>query len=797
MSKPMKAIHSTINSLAGLAGAGFNMLTRRSQAQIEGKITLSGLRAPVEVFRDRWGIPHIYAQDETDLMFAQGFVHAQDRLWQMEFNRRLVAGRLSEILGEVAVPLDRWLRILGFRRAAEPEPSLLPPSLFKLIHAYATGVNTFIEMRRYPLEFSLLRYEPQTWTVADSVSWGKMMAWSLSVNWETEILRTQLVARLGESKAAELEPGYFSKFPTILQANTGSTPLAMASAARQFTGPTAKEGLGSNNWVISGQRTTTGMPLLANDMHLQLSAPSIWYENHLVGGDLNVAGVTFLGVPGVIAGHNQHVAWGFTNGYPDVQDLYIEHLRRTEDGRVQYEYKDEWLDAEVIREFIQVKDSEPVIQEVIITRHGPIINELAPDLTGDVPLALRWTALEPEEMLLAVNQLNIARSCIEVKEALRHWDTPVQNVVYADTQGNIGYSLPGNVPIRAKGDGRMPVPGWTGEYEWIGYIPFDELPHMYNPPQGYIVTANNRVVGDDYPHYLGYDHVTGNRAQRIVELIEGQDKISPDYIKDIQFDQVSPHARVVAGYLSQLETEDPELKIVVDQMLRWNGELSPQSAEAVIYELFFRRVIRLILDHYLGDLGVRYSGKGPTPVLAEGSLFGERAYEWLEKILSEPNSNWWDIGSGIDRAALMQTALRQTIDELKRTQGPSIDHWQWGKLHKLRFTHILGSVKPLDKIFNRGPYPVGGDSNTVWNTATAYHDPSIDQLIGPPFRFIANLSDLGKCQGLLAPGQSGQPGSKHYDDQVEAWFTRDYHPMYFTREEVEKAAEGKLILEPG
>jgi penicillin amidase len=264
----------------------------------------------------------------------------------------------------------------------------------------------------------------------------------------------------------------------------------------------------------------------------------------------------------------------------------------------------------------------------------------------------------------------------------------------------------------------------------------------------------------------------------------------------MQHDQVSPHARVVAGHLSGLRIDDPQLQMIIERMRQWDGNLSLQSPEAAIYELFFRRVVRLIVDHHLGDLGIRYAGKGPTPVLAEGSLFGERAYEWLEKILSEPDSKWWEIGAGVNRDDLMKTALHQTTEELKRTQGPSINDWQWGKLHKLTFTHTLGSVKPLDKIFNRGPYPVGGDSNTVWNTATAYHDPSIDQLIGPPFRFIADMSDLNKCQGMLAPGQSGQPGSHHYDDQVEAWFKCGYHPMYFTREDVEKAAEGKLTLEP-
>ncbi len=326
------------------------------------------------------------------------------------------------------------------------------------------------------------------------------------------------------------------------------------------------DGLGSNNWVIAGSRTATGMPLLANDMHLLMSVPAIWYENHLASEALTVTGVTFPGIPGVVAGHNGHVAWGFTNGFPDVQDLYIERLRRADDGRVQYEFRGEWLDAEVRAEQIVVKGAAPAIEQVIVTRHGPIINALAPgladDLTGALTdgqaLALRWTALEPDRAIEAVRGMNRARTCTEFREALRNWTVPVQNMVYADTQGNIGYSYPGRIPIRAKGDGRVPVPGWTGDHEWIGYVPFDELPHLYNPPQGYIVTANNRVA-DDFPHFLGCDFALGDRAQRIVEMIEAKPAVSVADIRQMHFDQTSPTMQMIAGHLGQLAADEPEL----------------------------------------------------------------------------------------------------------------------------------------------------------------------------------------------------------------------------------------------
>jgi penicillin amidase len=788
------------DTIAGLFGLVSYRL-RKPLAKTQGTLQVPGLQAPVEIIRDKWGVPHIYAANSHDLMLAQGFVHAQDRFWQMDFQRRLVAGRLSEVMGAVTVPVDRWMRILGMRKVAEKEVSMISSDARANIEAYASGVNACINRGRLPVEFSLLRYKPDRWAVADSLSWVKMMSWSLSVNWETEILRAQLIARLGPEKAAELEPDYFERWPTIVPpgvdySTIGGAALMRAEAARPFTGHAAGDGLGSNNWVLAGSHTATGAPLLANDMHLLISVPAIWYENHLVGGDLNVTGVTFPGIPGVVAGHNEHVAWGFTNGFPDVQDLYMEHLRRTDDGRVQYEHKGEWLDARLVREEIRVKGGETVVEEVVMTPHGPVINQLAPDFTGEQPLAMRWTSLEPDTMILALEGMNRARSCLEFRETLRHWAAPVQNIVYADTAGNIGYSFPGKVPIRAKGDGRVPVPGWTGDYEWTGYIPFEELPHMYNPPQGYVVTANNRVTDDKYPHFLSRDYAIADRAQRITELIKARDKIDPAYIKHMQFDQTSPTAQVVAGYLGQLRVEDPELAPVVEIMKNWNGELAPDSAAAAIYEVFVRRMINLMLSGKLGDLTSRYAGKGPIPILAEVSLFGHRALEWLQKTLAEPTSHWFDLGHSENRNDVMRLALRETVDFLSAKFGPKVDDWSWGKMHTLTYSHTLGRVKPLDRFFNRGPYPMGGDQTTIWATGSSYHDLKCESVIGPPFRFIADLSNLHHSLSLLAPGQSGQPGSKHYDDLAKSWFTGEYHTMLFERAEIEREAEGTLHLTP-
>lgn len=802
-----------------------------------GAVQLTGLQAPVEILRDRWGVPHIYATNARDLMFAQGFVHAQDRLWQMEFQRRMVAGRLAEVAGPAALPADRAMRILGMRRVAGAEAALLDAETRAELDAYAAGVNAGMAREPLPVEFTLLRFRPEPWTAADSLSWAKMMAWSLSVNWESELLRAALIERLGPERAAELEPPPPAAWPTVLdragtEALAGLCDPTVRPAETSIPSDDLNENTrgdadlpaiaaapGSNNWVVAGWRSATGKPLLANDMHLLLMAPAIWYENHLICDEFNVTGVTFPGIPGVVAGHNGHVAWGFTNGFPDVQDLYMERLRRAEDGRVQYEYRGAWLDAEVREEVIQVKGSEPVTQEVIVTRHGPIINALAPGLAAPVPplpadygavsalahpLALRWTALDPAPMLSALRAMNRARTCAGFREALRGWVTPVQNTVYADIYGDIGYSYPGRVPIRARGQGRVPVPGWDGEHEWLGYVPFDELPHLRNPAQGFIASANNRVA-DAFPHFLGSEFADGDRAQRIVELLSSRPKADVAFFQQMQQEQISPTMVTLAGYLGQLRPADPQLAAAVEAVRRWDGRLTPDSPAAALCEVFGRALMQTILLRHIGegeadrDLALRYLGKGPTPVLAEGSFMSHRAWEWLLHILALPHSAWFDLGHGEGRDAALLIALRHTLAYLADQlgpPGPDLRNWAWGRLHTVTFGHLAGRVPALAQHFNRGPFPVGGDGNTVWATGNGLTPEASTAVVGPPFRFIADLGDLDHCWGCLVPGNSGRPASPHYDDQIAAWFKGEYHPMLYARADVEGGAVARLHLKP-
>lgn len=811
------------------------LLSRTRLPRLDGEIRLAGLEKPVRILRDTWGVPHIFAATLHDLFFAQGFAHAQDRLFQMEFNRRLVAGRLAEVLGADAVSIDRWMRTLTLRRVAEYEVNLLSAEVSGYLQAYANGVNVCMVHQPRPIEFTLLNYRPEPWSIADTLSWIKMMSWSLSVNWEAELLRASLVARLGPELAAELEPKHAQRWPFVIPpevdyAKTGTSALDTAQLLRPYTGPSPYQGVGSNNWALAGERTLSGKPILANDMHLGLTAPAIWYENHLSGGGLQVTGITFPGIPGVISGHNGQVAWGLTNGFPDVQDLYIERLRRSEEGRIQAEYNGLWEDVRLLHEVIRIKDQKPVTEEVILTRHGPVINSLAAELAGEEPLALRWTSLEPDTMSHALFAMMKAQNCSMFHEALRDWTAPVQNVVFCDTAGNIAYSYPGKIPVRAKSSGRLPVPGWTDEYEWAGYVPFESLPHVVNPSQGYLASANNRLWRESDSPSIALEPISGDRAQRISEMILdeglrlGQEKIGLDFIQKMHSDQLSPSARVIQRYLNQVplkhsvHTPETDLDAALKLMKEWDGVLAVDSPAAAIYQMFIHEMAKLVLSPKLDpgetrrkpaqggssptSLTSRFLGKGPTPVLAEVGLFGERWLPWLIDTLADADSHWFDLGNGEKRDEIILLGLRKAIDELKRILGADMSHWGWGKLHHCTFHHALDVNPLMAALFNRGPYPTGGDSTTIWATGTGYDDPATSappeaaHMIGPAYRMIVDLGDLRNSMSVLTPGQSGNPASPHYDDQISAWYHAGYHPMLFDRQDIEKQALHQLTLSP-
>ncbi|MBI3468799.1 MAG: penicillin acylase family protein [Planctomycetes bacterium] len=777
-----------------LLRAGLTWLGRRRLPQIDGTLNVPGLSASVEIIRDRWGVPHIYAANSHDLYFAQGFVHAQDRLWQMELGRRTATGRLSEVFGPLALDTDRLTRAFGFHRLAQADLASADAETRAVLAAYTQGINAFLQSpsRTMPVEFTLLGHRPEPWKPEESGAISRVMLWQLSHAWTSEIVRARLVAAVGAEHAAELEIHYPKGNPLTLPVGIEFNRLDLDGTLRQAPGPFLSRGKGSNAWVVAGRRTNTGKPMLANDMHLPLSLPSVWYENHLVSGEMYVTGVSIPGLPMVIVGHNARIAWGATLAYTDCEDLFVENFHAESPYR--YEYLGEWREAQVIPEPIQVKGlAEPHVEHVVSTCHGPIIS----DVVGfpEQRIAVCSMALRPSAAIRAWLLLNRAGDWDSFVAAMRLINATQLNVVYADVDGSIGYWVTGSVPVRAKGDGTVPVPGWSGEYDWISEVPFHEMPHAFNPEQGYVVTCNHRIVPDDYPHFLGNVWMNGYRARRAVELIEGKPTLTLDDCRAMQLDVTCIPGREFVQRLARLRSTDPEVQAALECLRSWDGQLSIASVGGTVYEVTRYILVHNLLGPVLGrELTNQLMGQGFHPQLASDNEFYGHDTVALLGMLDNPNSRWVAQAGG--REAVLTKSLKQAVAWLRDELGPDMAEWQWGKIHYAIFRHALGAKKPLDQVFSRGPLPIGGDTDTLCQTAIAPDDPYDNKAWSPTFRQIVDLGDLSRSLIIHPPGQSGQLGSAHYDDLAKLWLEGDYHPMLWTREQIERDAEGRLMLQP-
>lgn len=778
--------------------AAYYYLVKLPLPQTEGELRAPGLHAAVTVYRDRWGTPHLYASDEHDLFWAQGFVQAQDRLWQMEANRRLAAGRLSEIIGDKALPMDRLMRTFGVMRAARRELAAYNDVDRNTLDAFADGVNAYIQSRsgRLPLEFRLLGFKPEPWLPEHSIGWGKVMALFGSKNWEEEIVRAMLIQSLGEERAIGL-----------LGHNRPFTPTVIPSAlnlAAWWPSPEAVDAPfvpvfagGSNNWVVDGAKTETGYPLLANDMHLAVGVPSVWYEMHLVGGAFDIIGLSLPGVPMVIAGHNQEIAWGITFAYTDVQDVFLERMNPNRRG--EYAYLDQCRQADLIREEIRVKGlPEAVIHEVWETRHGPIITPAVRAAKLGYALAFKWSAMDPGDMLPVLRRLNLARNWSEFKAAGQDWPEPPMNLVYADRQGNIGYVLAGRVPLRKGPHGVGPFPGWTGHHEWMGYLPPDQKPILFNPPQGMVATANNQVVADGFPHYLGADYASGFRAARILEVLSREARQSVANFRTLQGDVKCLSAARFIQALNGVEGGTPETRNLLERLRAWDLMLSPESVGGAIYAVLYYRLLENTFRDDMGAVTDRFLGVGLTPVLPL-SRFVEHSRVILQDLMADPQSAWFDDATTPDRENLsdvVEQSLRETYAYFSEKLGPDPDEWRWGRIHAVEINHPLGRVKPLDRLLNLGPFEGGGHFDTVWQSALK---PGMDfRMFGWTVsnRHIYDLQDWDRSLGAIVPGQSGMYGSPHYGDQVRPWLQAEHHPLVYSRRAVETEARQVLRLRP-
>ncbi len=781
-----------------------DMLRERARAglpQVEGEVRLSGLQEPVEVLWDPWGVPHIYARNTHDLYFTQGYVLASERLFQIDLLLRLGSGRLSELLGEVTLPIDRFVRTVGWNRAGRQLLTQWDDLSWEISEAAADGIRAWIErMPAPPVEYDILQAEPIVPEGREGTALANaavlFMGWTLSGNWDAELLRAEIIERLGWDAVASLFPEIPTE-PDLVRPGKLGGPRGRRSALELLReAPAFPAGQGSNNWVVAGSRSATGKPLLANDPHILAQLPSIWYEMHLSAPGIEVRGVSLPFATGILLGHNERIAWGATNVGGDTQDLYLERL--TEDGTAAL-FEGMWEPLTVLREEIGVRGrAEPEVLEVRETRHGPILDSYLVGIL-DVQVveggiretyALRWVGLEEGIASSTVHRLNTAANFDEFRAALEGWVCPGQNFVYADVDGNIGYQCTGLHPIRARGDGTVPVPGWTGEYEWKGYVPFEELPWAYNPSQGFVATANAKPHDDSYPYLLGRDFLPPFRARRIAQLITERATHDVESFARMQGDRLSLPAMEIVPLLLEVEPDDDRQKEAMALLAEWDFRLEPDSAAAAIYEVWCVRIAEAILLPRLGGELYRhfYSGR---------QWSNEFQTMVLPKLLRYPTAGWFEAEGRDGRDGLLRRALAAALEELSGRMGEDMPGWSWGGIHKIRFASRLAAAVPaLAELFTGGEAPWGGDEQTVNQGMFEPGTGTYDTGVVASWRQIVDLADLDRSVGTHTVGQSGNPASPHFNDLFPMWSTGRYHPLLFSRKAVEAAAESTLNLLP-
>lgn len=816
-------------------------VVRRPLPETTGELSLSGLGESVDVLRDDNGIPHLYGDSMSDLVMAQGYVQAQERFFEMDLRRHVTAGRLSEMFGEDGLETDKYIRTMGWRRVAEQELAILQPETRTLLQAYADGVNAYLDDNdpsEIAVEYTILGlsgldYRPEDWTPVDSLAWLKAMAWDLRGNMDEEIGRVLTAVGHTDEEVEQLYPAYpYADHDPIVgqgavvdgvfdQDATGGTRNPQRPAwGEQRTAPFAAvqrglerlpelvgrgDGVGSNSWVVGGEHTATGEPLLANDPHLGSSLPGIWMQMGLhcrtlsVECPLDVSGFTFSGVPGVVIGHNSEIAWGFTNLGPDVSDLFLEKLRGED-----YRYDRRWRPLQIRHETIKVHGGRDFDLTVRETRHGPLLSDVSPELSSvgantaavsgadeGYAVSLAWTALEPGRTADAIFALNLATDWPSFRAAAADFAVPAQNLVYADRAGHIGYQAPGAIPIRQTGnDGTVPSEGWRPENDWTGdYVPFDGLPNELDPDEGFIVTANQAVIGEDYPYFLTGDWDQGYRSQQIRSRIEASPELSVKDMSSIQLDDHNPMAPTLVPYLLHVPSlsssyyEDGR-----DLLGDWDFRQSVDSAPAAYYNAVWRSLLRLTFHDELRE-----------SLQPDG---GDRWYAAVTGLLREPTASWWDDKTTDDevetRDDILWQAMRDARDDLTKHVALDPDEWTWGALHELNLrTSTLGEsgVAPVEWLVNREGFETGGGASTVnatgWNAAEGYEVTAV-----PSMRMVIDLADLDASRWISLTGVSGHPASSHYVDQTELWAKGDTLPWPHTRDAVDAATEDELTLTP-
>jgi penicillin amidase len=828
---------------------------RRPFPTTEGEISVPGLTSKVQVLRGDHGIPQIYADNSEDLFRAEGFVHAQDRFFEMDLRRHITSGRLSELVGKAGLTTDRVIRTLGWRQVAEAELPTLKPETRRYLQAYADGVNAYIHRQgstsQMALEYAFLStkvpdYRVEDWTPADSLAWLKAMAWDLRGDYNSELMRARLAGSMPVSQINELFPPYpYDTNKPILSgqdwsppAGGGAAPAAGAAAPAQSAIPSGLEsnpvvrqayaavqqamdsvpktlgrgdGIGSNSWVVSGSRTSTGKPLLANDPHLGVSIPSIWYQVGLhcrsvsSACPFDVAGYSFAGLPGVVIGHNHSIAWGFTNLGPDVSDFFLEQVRGNtylRDGKQ--------VPLTMRTETIKIGGGGEETITVRSTAHGPILSDALDNVAkaGDSPpvngrtspgnyeVALQWTGLQPGKTADAIFGLNQATNFEQFREAAKSFDVPAQNLLYADTAGNIGYQAPGQIPIRSRymeaAPGYWIRPGWVSSWDWHGYVPFDQMPYSYNPPEGFIVAANQAVTQSGTP-YLTTEWDYGFRSQRIRDLLQNDTKVTPAMMSTIQGDTQSQFAPTLVKALLKVDLRHDNFTKQAQDLLRgWDYTTPVGSSRSAAAAAYYNAVWSNLLD-------LTFNDELPQDLRADG---GDQWMQAVAGLLQKPRSAWWDdkrtAGVTEGESEILRKALVDARLQLTRELGKEPSDWQWGELHQLTLHHqVLGQDVPdfVSQIFNRGPIDLPGGSAIVdangWNASVGF---GVDW--APSMRMVVDLSNLDRSRWVNQTGNSGHAFAANYDDQIDAWANNELFDWPFSRKAVVDAGGEDLTLTP-
>jgi penicillin amidase len=793
----MKILKKILVALVILLGIGLiigilyvRQLSRKGLPDYSAEVKLEGMQGQVTVYRDAYAVPHIYAENEEDLCRATGYIMAQDRLWQMDLFRRATTGRLSEIFGPDLVETDLLMRALRIPEKSRMVLGRQSREIMNALEAFADGVNQFINTNQddLPLEFSLLGYSPEDWAPEHTVNLVSYMAWDLTFPWRSEIILFKIAQRMGSDNPKLLELIPDLSLQTTLgypEFRLEKTKLELSNNLLESSRNLEELGLvvfsGSNNWAVSGKKSTTGKPIFANDMHLGLFIPGIWYQMHqVIEGELNVTGVCLAGAPTVVAGHNQWIAWGITNGMVDDMDFYLETIHPENPNL--YRFNGEWREMEVREERILIKGGDIAEQTLRFTHRGPIISRFKG--IEKHALSMRWIGNEFSNEISSIYWLNRARNWVEFKQAAKHFFSISLNINYADVDGNIGQYYCAGVPIR-KGEGYFVFSGKTDEHDWKGFVPFEELPHVYNPECGYVSSANNRAADETYPYYISKWFMPPHRIERIREMLEAKEKLSIENFKSMHADK---HSTLVEDILEDIQKELKSLddlsaheKKALDLLMSWQGELSKDSATATVFEkMIYHLTKNLILDELGDELLREFLGNQALYLNLVVKMFGNKSSIWCDDVNTD------DIKE--DFSYIVHKSFRDTVQDLLMNRGENTENWEWGKIHKLHLDHPIGSVKILDRVFqlNRGPFPVGGSGHTV--CPFIYNYKNFQSRSGASHRHIYSLANWDESLSVIPTGVSGVPSSPHYCDQTSLYLENRYHKDLTSRDLIQKSA---------